>query len=288
MVPFTQLLFSGLMSGAIYALLAIGLIITYRTSHVPNLAHGEAFAVAGLVTATAATSGLSLPLAMLAGFVAGSVVSLAVDAVILRPRSSWPVGSLMLATLGFAFLMRGVLLLAFGPDPMSFSGLTSAPPLRIAGGVLPMQGAVLIVTAVLCCLAVSVLLSRTPLGLRLRASAINADTARLMGIDVAWARRIAFLMAGVLASLAALLLVPLTSVDFHSGLGITLRAFIAAALAGMSERLALVTGLLLGLLEAVVAGYLGALFQDPVVFAGLIALALYQSRALSHGGAQRA
>ena len=78
------------------------------------------------------------------------------------------------------------------------------------------------------------------------------------------------------------------SVDFQTGLSMTVRGFIAAALAGMSESRAILCGFILGMFEAVVSGYIGALFQDPIVFAGLIGLALYQSRRMRYGGAARA
>ncbi len=288
MTLFVQLLLSGLMSGAVYALLAMGMVISFRASQVPNLAHGEAFAAAGLVTASASSAGLALPAAMLLGLATGAAMAVTVELVILRPRSSWSVPALLLATLGFAFLSRGVLILVFGSDPLSFAAITSAPPVRFAGAAIQMQGVILIVCALVACIGVYLLLRHTQLGLRLRASALNSDAAQLMGIDVKTTRLIAFLLAGLMAGLAALLLIPLTSVDFQTGLGMTLRGFIAAALAGMSETRAILSGLTLGLLEGIVGGYAGALFQDPIVFAGLIAVALLQSRKLRYGGVGRA
>jgi branched-subunit amino acid ABC-type transport system permease component len=285
---FLQLIVSGLTSGAIYALLAIGMVLTFRTSRVPNLAHGETFAVAGLVTAALYSAGVSLWLAISAGLIAGIVVSVVVEVVILAPRPSWSVDALLLATLGFAFLSRGILLLIFGADPLAFPSLFSGSPIRIAGAVIPLQSAALIVCSIIACVGVTLLLVRTSLGLRLRASAANADVAQLMGVNVRSTRLVAFVLAGVLGALAAILLVPLTSVDFHSGLSMTLRGFIAAAFAGMSETRAIFAGFVLGLFEAIVAGYIGALFQDPIVFAGLIALVIYQSRKIRYGGAVRA
>ena len=81
---------------------------------------------------------------------------------------------------------------------------------------------------------------------------------------------------------------PLVSVDYQAGLAMTLRGFIAAALAGMSPSRAVAAGLGLGLAEALVTTYLGALAQDPIVFLVLIAVALWQSRKISFGGSARA
>jgi branched-chain amino acid transport system permease protein len=102
------------------------------------------------------------------------------------------------------------------------------------------------------------------------------------------ARLVAFGLSGALAGLTALLLVPMISVDYQSGLSMTLRGFIAAAISGMSPVLAIFAGFLLGLFEAGVGAYIGALYQDPVMFGILILVALWQSRAIRFGGVRRA
>jgi branched-subunit amino acid ABC-type transport system permease component len=93
----------------------------------------------------------------------------------------------------------------------------------------------------------------------------------------------------LLGGLSGILLVPLIAVDFQTGLGLTLRGFIAAAIAGMvSPTGAILSGMGLGLFEALVAAYIGSLFRDPIVFTVLIAVALWQSRKIRFGGGARA
>jgi branched-chain amino acid transport system permease protein len=250
MNPLTQALISGAMSGAVYALLATGLVIAYHTSRVVNLAHGESYAVAGMVTAAISGVGFSLLLAIPAGIAAAMLFSFLVERVLLRPRRDWPVSGLILVTLAAAFLIRGVLGAAMGVDGFSFPRLFVGPPLRFAGGALPLQGLGLVAIGLAAALAVTLFLQRTQLGRQLRAAAENPDAAELMGIDVDRIRTLAFALAGGLGGLGAVLLVPLVSVDFESGLGMTLHGFIAAALAGMSPSLAIVAGFGLGLAEA--------------------------------------
>jgi branched-chain amino acid transport system permease protein len=288
MNPLTQALISGAMSGAVYALLATGLVIAYHTSRVVNLAHGESYAVAGMVTAAVSGVGLSMFFAIPAGIAAAMLFSFLVERLLLRPRRDWPVGSLILVTLAAAFLIRGVLGAAMGVDGFSFPRLFVGPPLRFAGGALPLQGLGLVVVGLAAAIAVTVFLQRTKLGRQLRAAAENPDAAELMGIDVDRIRTLAFGLAGGLGGLGAVLLVPLVSVDFESGLGMTLHGFIAAALAGMSPSLAIVAGFGLGLAEALATTYFGALAQDPVVFLLLIGVALWQSRLIRFGGTARA
>jgi branched-chain amino acid transport system permease protein len=119
MNPLTQAIFSGLMAGAVYALLASGLVLIYRTSRVLNLAHGETYAVSAVVASLVSTNGGSAVLAIPAGLAAAVMYSAAVDQFLLKPRRDWPVPSLILITLAAAFLTRGVLLLVGGIDPVS-------------------------------------------------------------------------------------------------------------------------------------------------------------------------
>jgi len=284
----TQTIYSGLMSGGVYALVGIGLVLAYRTSRVLNLTHGESYVAAALTCALLTEKGVPLWASMLAGLLAAMAVAVAVERLLLRPRTSWPIPSLILLTLAAAFVAKGVFLLVAGVDPLSFERLLSGRPIRFAGGAMPRQGALLIGVGLATAVALTLFLAHTPIGRRLRASAENPDAAQLMGVNVPMLRTLAFALSGALAGLAALLLVPLVAVDFQAGLGMTMRAFIAAALAGMSPFLTILTGFGLGLFEAAVTGYAGALAQDPVVFAVLIALALWQSRGIRFGGSARA
>jgi len=284
----TQAIVAGLMSGALYALLATGLIIAWQTTRVVNLAHGESYAIAGLAAASLAEAGLSLIIAMPLAILSGMLGSFAIERLLLRPRRHWPASALILVTLAAAFVSRGALYFVAGVDPLSFPRIVAGRPWRYLDAAWPRQGVALIAVGLIGAMCVTVFLQRTEAGRRLRACAENPDAAQLLGIDTDRARSLAFLLAGFLGGLGAVLLVPLVSVDYQTGLGMTLRGFIAAALAGMSAPRAIVAGMLLGLAESLVTWRFGALAQDPVVFLALIAVALWQSRAVTFGGSARA
>ena len=131
---FTQAIISGLMTGAVYTFLGIGLVLVYRTSRILNLAHGETFAITGVTAALLAAEGVpliaALPLAMLAAL----AFATGLHRFVLRPRAEWPPGTLILITLGAAFVVRGVLILAAGTDPVSFPVIFPEAPVRFAGG----------------------------------------------------------------------------------------------------------------------------------------------------------
>jgi branched-subunit amino acid ABC-type transport system permease component len=235
-----------------------------------------------------AAADLPLYLALLAGIAAATMLSFAIERLLLRPRRDWPTPSLILVTLAAAFLIRGALQVVMGVDSVSFPRQFGGPPLRFLGGALPQQGLGLVLIGLVAAIGVTLFLMYTSLGRQMRAAAENPDAAELLGIDVDRIRTLAFGIAGTLGGLGAVLLVPLVSIDFQAGLGMTLRGFIAAALAGMSPRLVIVTALGLGLAEALVNTYFGALAQDPIVFLVLIGVALWQSRHIRFGGGARA
>jgi branched-chain amino acid transport system permease protein len=224
----TQAVISGLMIGAVYAFLGIGLVLVYRTARILNLAHGESFAITGIAAAMLAKSGLPLGAALALAILIAVAFALSLHRFVLRPRAEWPAGTLILITLGAAFVVRGVLILVAGTDPVSFPVLFSGASLRIAGGVIPPQGIALVVLGFGGSAAVAVFLA------------------------------------------------------------MTLRGFIAAAISGMSPVGVVFGGLGLGLFESWVGAYLGALYQDPVMFGLLIAVALWQARNIRFGGTRRA
>lgn len=285
---FTQAVISGLMIGAVYAFLGIGLVLVYRTARILNLAHGETFAITGVAAALLAKGGLPLPAALGLAMLIALAFALTLHRFVLRPRADWPAGSLILITLGAAFVVRGVLVLAAGTDPVSFPALFTGMPLRIAGGVVPRQGIALVVLGFGVSAAVGLYLARTRSGKQLLAAAENPYAAELVGVNVERARLTAYGIGAILGGLAGVLLIPLIAVDFQSGLAMTMRGFIAAAVCGMSPVGVLFSGVGLGLFESMVGAYLGALYQDPVMFFLLIVVALWQSRHIRFGGTRRA
>jgi branched-chain amino acid transport system permease protein len=284
----TQAVISGLMIGAVYAFLGIGLVLVYRTARILNLAHGESFAITGVAAAVLAKSGLPLAAALTLAILIAVAFALSLHRFVLRPRAEWPAGTLILITLGAAFVVRGVLILVAGTDPVSFPVLFSGASLRIAGGVIPPQGIALVVLGFGGSAAVAIYLAMTRSGKQLLAAAENPYAAELLGVNVERARLAAYGIGALLGALAGGLLIPLIAVDFQSGLAMTLRGFIAAAISGMSPIGVVFSGLGLGLFESWVGAYLGALYQDPVMFGLLIAVALWQSRHIRFGGTRRA
>jgi len=276
------------MTGAVYALLGVGLVLVYRTARILNLAHGEAFALSGIFMALLLAWKVPFPLAIVAAVAAAVLLAMSLHRFILRPRGDWPPGTLILITLGAAFVARGVMILLVGTDPVSFPVIFSGGPIRLAGGVITPQGIALIVFGFSATASVGLFLTRTSMGRQMLATAENPYAAELLGVDIERARLIAYGIGGLFSAIAGILLIPLFAVDFQTGLSMTMRGFIAAAISGMSPTGVLVSAFTLGLFESMIGAYFGALAQDPVMFAILIIVALWQSRKVRFGGGGRA
>src|SRR6478735_5128052 len=108
---FTQAIISGLMTGALYTLLGIGIVLIYRTARVLNLAHGETFAITGVVAALLSSLGVPLFVSLAIAILVATACATALHRFVLRPRSDWSPGTLILVTLGAAFVARGVMIL---------------------------------------------------------------------------------------------------------------------------------------------------------------------------------
>ena len=282
----------GLLTGLAYAILAVGIVLVYRSTRVINFAHGEigAFAAALLAKMTldwGVPYWLALPAVLAVGALLGALIELGVVRRLFRaPRLV-----LLVATIGVAevvFLFRILLPRIDTPGPFP-------SPLKrefeVAGVLLgsPQLMVLAFVPAVITGLAL--FLNRTPFGIAIRAAADNQDRALLGGIPIKRVSTVVWALAGLLAALTVILLDPLRStiVGFPSpsvGPSLLLRA-LAAALVGslVSLPLALAGGLLIGVLEAVVfanAGNPGLV--DALLFVLVIGLILRQGASADDRG----
>lgn len=285
-----QTIFSSLANASLFVLIGVGIVLCYRSSRVVNLAHGESFAVAGMVTAKLVAVGLSLVLAGVVGLVAAVALALVLERAILRPRLDWPPGRLVIVALGFALLVEGVLNVAFGADIRNFPALLTGSPIRVEGAAISRQSILAIGVGVVVPLALAAFFRWTTTGKAMTASAESPRTTALLGINTGRLRQLSFGLAGAIAALSALLVVPATGISYDSGLTVTLSGFVVAAFANMtSVPRVLWGGLGLGLVQGIVGSYWNPLYQVPVAFGGaLLVGVVLLSRGVRFGGVSRA
>lgn len=274
-----QFLVSGITVGSIYALIALGFVTVYNVTGIINFAQGE-FAVYGSLAAITVFQkirllsgnvqlelGWPLPLAALFGVVVASALGLLLYRAGIQTARKASVLSMIIITIGAAFVFRGMALLIWGTDPFRLPVFTKGPPLRIFGAILTRQGVwVIAVTGVLL-VVLYFFFNYTLIGKALRACAVNPGAARLMGINTRRMALLAFGLSAAITAIAGIVITPATFMTYDRGLILSLKGFVAAIMGGMSSPTgAVVGGLLLGILESFSAGLISSGYKDAVAF----------------------
>ena len=275
MVDFAQFLIAGLSQGAIYGLVAIGFSVIFRATHIVNFAQGEFVMIGGLGTAGGIALGLPPLLAALTAVLVGVVAALALDRIVVRLAQAAPIILLVIVTIGASVAMRGAAQVAWGRNFYSIPTFVGSDPIQI-GEVTVMPQAILILFVALAIVAaLDLFFRRSRFGKAMVAAAINPVAASLMGIELKHVYAVTFLIAGLLGTIAGLLITPLALIQFESGLMFGLKGFAAAIVGGLgSVTGAILGGLLLGVAEALNAGYVSSAYKDAIAFMLLVGVLL--------------
>ena len=277
-----QLGLAGIQVGSIYALVAIGVVLLYRTSKVLNFAHGELSLLSGFVAFTLVASlGWSLPLGFIVALAASAALAgLFYHLVVRKAKAQDPMGLLIL-TLGFSLFMNGLLSLLWGVDAKQAPSFVDVTATWEAGGLVisRIAGITVIVGLVLMGL-LWVFVSRSKVGLAMRAVAQNPEVAKALGIPVGTVLVSTWAVAAALGGAAALLLAPTVTLNPNLMIDPLNKGFAAAVLGGITSLPgAVLGGYLLGIAEAIV-GYVSPAFKLTLAFVIIIAVLIVRPEGL--------
>jgi len=259
---FLSYVLHGVAVGCGFALLASGLIIIYRVTRVMNLAQGSFAVVASFTAASLLGAGLGHGLAELLAVSIAALLGLLVGVVAVAKRGTTPQAALI-ATLGLGILGYAVEILVWGDQPRSLAGLDGS--LEFLELDLPKQYALIVGATLVVFALLELLFERTYAGKVLTACASNAYAARLVGVDVVRMGLFGFALGGALGGVAGILIAPLSPMSYDSDVSLFVNGFASAILAGLRRPvLALGGGLVLGIAEALVAGYSKASYQSAL------------------------
>jgi branched-chain amino acid transport system permease protein len=268
-----QFVFSGLTVGAVYALVALGFTIIYNASDVVNFAQGEFVMLGGMITVFAFDAGLPLPLAALLAIVATAAIGIALNKFAIEPARGAPVVSLIIITIGASILIRGATQVLFDKQLHRLPAFSGDDPIYLLGATLLPQSLWVIGGAFAIFIALWLFFTRTLLGKAVLATANNRLAAQLVGINTGFVMTLSFALSAAIGALAGVLVTPITLVSYDVGVGLALKGFAAAMLGGMGNpKGALVGGLLLGLFEALTAGYISSQYKEAVAFVVILAV----------------
>jgi branched-chain amino acid transport system permease protein len=262
-----QFLLSGVTVGAVYALVALGFTIIYNASDVVNFAQGEFVMLGGMITVFAHTAGLPLPLAAVIAVAATAAVGVALNKLAIEPARGAPVVSLIIITIGASIFIRGVTQLVFDRQLHRFPAFSGDEPIHILGATILPQSLWVLAGAVAVFVGLWLFFTMTLTGKAVLATSNNRLAAQLVGIDTNWVMTLSFALSAAIGALAGVLVTPITNVSYDVGIALALKGFAAAMLGGMGNpKGALIGGILLGLIEALTAGYISSVYKDAAAF----------------------
>ncbi len=285
-----QFIFSGLTTGSIYALIALGFCIIHNSAGIVNFTQVDFITLGGMMMYTFLLGlGLPLPVAFLLGVLVVTLVGGAVERLAIRPAKSRAVIVLIFITIGVSILMRGIFKVIWGKNQMAlppFSGDTPFMILRAA--VLPQSLWIFFIT-VLVVIVLHLFFTNTLIGKAMRATSFNPRAAALMGVNVNRMILLSFALSGALGAVAGIIIVPITTLSYDIGVMLGLKGFAAAVLGGYGNSIgAIIGGLLLGILESLGAGMISSTYKDALAFVILLlVLFLKPSGLLGFGEKER-
>ncbi len=290
MDTFIQQLINGLVLGSVYALVALGYTMVYGIINLINFAHGEVLMVGAMISWTVVTaladSGLPGWLLMLISLVAAiavcTVLNFGIEKVAYRPLRNAPRLAPLITAMGVSLLLQTLALIIWKPNPKPYPILLPPEPFHIGGAVINTTQILILVVTAITLLGLMFLVNRTKLGRAMRATAENPRVAALMGVKPDVIISATFIIGAALAALAGVMYAAnYGSVQHSMGFLPGLKAFTAAVFGGIGNLAgAVLGGVLLGLIEALGAGYIGVLtggvlgsqYQDIFAFIVLIAV----------------
>jgi branched-chain amino acid transport system permease protein len=255
---FAQQLAAGIREGAIYAGLALAIVIIYRSTRVINFAQGEMATFTTFIAWSLMNQGLTFweafPIVLAIAFTGGVVI----ERVVIRPVENAPVLTIVIITLGLALLLNGLMNLIWGGANQQFHGPFSTRTIDVGGVPVSVQDIGIVAVSILLVALLALFFRFTKLGLGMRAAAVNRDSSRLVGVRVSWMLALGWGIATVLGAVAGMMIAPVVFLDPNMMQTILLYAFAAAVLGGLDSPLgAVVGGILLGVTITLLGRYVG-------------------------------
>jgi branched-chain amino acid transport system permease protein len=290
MTQFINLTLNGISMGAIYAAVALALVLIWRATRIVNFAQGAMLMFTTFLAAVTIEAGAPYWVGLLVALSAGLVMGAVVERVLIRRVESAPPLNAVIVTLGLFVLLEAVAEMIWGNTPRSFPAAFSIEGFKVGNTRLLFSPNSLYIVLVVLFVAgaLAVLFRTTTLGLRMRASAFAPEVARLLGVRVGRMFTLGWALAALVGSLAGVLVAPAVFVgptDFNS---ILIYAFVAAVLGGLDSPVGAITGgVILGLVTSYVSGYKGSALAPLAALVVLVATLMVRPSGLFSSAKER-
>lgn len=280
---FYQQLVNGISLGSIYALIALGYTMVYGIIRLINFAHGDIYML-GAYVAFFATTFLKLSFfpALVLAMAGAGLAGVLIERFAYRPLRNAPKIAVLITAIGVSLFLEYGGMLAVTPQPRTFPALLPSEIYNLGGVVINSYQIIILAVSLLLMAVLTYIVQRTKIGKAMRAVSFDNDTARLMGIDVDRVISFTFAIGSALAAAAGVLVgIYYNSIDPLMGIMPGLKAFVAAVLGGIGILPgAMLGGVIMGVVEAMVSGFISSTFRDAAAFAILILILLFRPSGL--------
>lgn len=281
MAEFLQFLFSGITVGAIYALVGLGFSIIYNASNVINFAQGEFVMIGGLTTAMLSAAGMPIPLAAAIAILAAIAAGLALEKLAVEQARDAPVVTLIIITIGASIFLRGLAQVVFDRNFHSLKAFSGEAPIHLGGATIVPQTLWILGTTFAIVLLLWWFFGRTLLGKAMLATSHNRLAAQLVGINTRAILLLSFGLSAMLGAIGGILIAPISLTSYDVGIMLGLKGFSASILGGLGNGMgAIVGGLILGIVEALGAGYVSSAYKDAIAFVIILAVLVFMPEGL--------
>ncbi len=265
-----QIILSGVTMGCIYAMVGFGFALVFNSSQIMNFAQGE-FLMLGAMMHYTGTVILKLPFAVSLVLSLGtiSLVAILIEVCAINPMKKKGASVVMMvcAFIAFSVIFKNVAEIIWGKYPLVVQGFFSAEIFTMAGVNVQSQSVAVIAATAICLFSLWYFLSRTMYGMALVATAFNPKMAYLCGVDVRKMIAISFILSGASSALAGVVVGPMSFVSSFIGFDLGVKGFCAAAIGGMGSPVgAVLGGLLIGVLEALLGVYVSSAYATIMAF----------------------
>lgn len=274
-----QQIINGVSLGSIYALIALGYTMVYGIIKLINFAHGDIYMVGAYVSFFAVTmANMSIVPALIVSMVVTALLGMLVERLAYAPLRHAPRISVLITAIGMSFLLEYGSMYFVSPTPRTFPEVVGNLAYNIGGFVINGQQLLIFAITTILMIILTYVVQRTKVGRAMRAVSFDTETAQLMGINADRIINFTFGIGSALAAAGGVLVgVYYNSIDPLMGIMPGLKAFVAAVFGGIgSIPGAMAGGILLGVIEALVSGFISSTFRDAAAFAILILVLLFR------------
>jgi len=259
-----QYAITGVTIGSIYAMVAIGFNIIYNVTEAINFAQGEFVMLGGLVMVFFQVT-LNIPLifAFPLTIMVVTAAGVLLDRLCIRPIREPSVLSMIIATIGAAFFIKGAAMFIWGKNPFDLPPFSGRNPITFYGAVVQPQSLWVIGLLVAVVIVLTFFFDRTILGKALRACAVNPNASSLVGINVKSMILLSFALSAAIGAVGGIVITPISLMQYDRGAMLAVKGFAACVLGGMgSFPGAIIGGLIIGLIESLGAGLISSGYKD--------------------------